>query len=173
MKNELFPRAGMNLNKPPLVAGFTIIDHRQFKGKNDKVYQNTKRVLVAKPQSVELLNKHAMKRGGLAGTTWDVSRIGDSNSAAIGTLFDFVDKKPIPELEALYMKEFTDPKTNVKTMKTYFTPADWEKELTYKTGDELRIMGFGKQTSSGGVGSTSAPVVDPATNKPIDYSHEL
>ena len=47
------------VNRPSLVALFTIIDHRQIQSTKDKtkVYKDTKKLLVAKTQTFELLNK--------------------------------------------------------------------------------------------------------------------
>lgn len=149
--------------RPALVALFTIIDHRQVQSKDKtKTYKDTKRLLVAKPQTYELLNKHAMKRGGLAGCTFDASRIGDK-SAAVGSLFEFVEKNDIAALSALYMVEKIDPKTNIKTKVTNFTPADYDKEITYRTSVQLReILKDAKGTTP--VGETPGAV---------DYTNKL
>ena len=126
-------------DRPALVALFTIIDHRSIPSTKDKakVYKDTKKLLVAKSQTYELLTKHAIKRKGLAGCTFDASRVGDK-SASVGSMFDFVEKRDIEELKKLYVIEKIDPKTNTKTKVTNFTPADYEKEIVYKTGDQLR-----------------------------------
>lgn len=125
-------------DKPALVALFTIIDHRVIQSTKDKTktYKDTKKLLVAKQQTFELLTKHAIKRGGLAGCTFDASRVGDK-SASVGSMFDFVEKKPVTELQKVYMVEKLDPKTNQKVKVTNFTPADYEKEIQYRTGEEL------------------------------------
>lgn len=153
-------------DRPALVAAFTIIDHRTYTGKNNVVYKDTRRLLVAKPQTFELLNKLAVKLGGLAGQTFDVSRVGDK-SASVGSLFIPIEKKPIEELKTLYTREVTDPKTNVKSKVTNFVPADYEAEITYRTGDELRKLGLGQP---------GAQPLNPGgteTDKPVDYSAQL
>ena len=125
-------------DKPSLVALFTIIDHRQIQSKDKtKTYKDTKKLLVAKPQTYEVLTKHAIKRGGLAGCTFDASRVGDK-AAAVGSMFDFVEKKDVKELQQLYVVEKLDPKTNQKTKQTNFTPVDYDKEIQYKTGEQLQ-----------------------------------
>jgi len=126
-------------DRPSLVALFTILDHRAIQSTKDKtkMYKDTKKLLVAKPQTYEILLKHAIKRGGLAGCTFDASRVGDK-SASVGSMFDFVEKNDVKELQKLYMIEKADPKTNVKTKVTNFTPADYEKEIVFKSGDDLR-----------------------------------
>jgi hypothetical protein len=158
-------------DKPTLVAVFTVIDHRQFKSKDGtKTYKNTKKLFVAKPHTFELLNKLAMKRGGLTGVTFDVSR-GDKKTASVGSLFDFVEKKPLEELQKAsdYMIERVDPKTNAKTKVTNFTPADYAKEIVYRTGEQLAAMGFGAPTTSGFSGGASASNEVDETN----YAEEL
>jgi len=153
-------------DRPSLVALFTILDHRQIQSTKDKnkVYKDQKKLLVAKPQTFELLNKHAMKRGGLAGCTFDASRVGDK-SASVGSMFDFVEKNPVEELKKVYMIEKVDPKTNTKSKVTNFTPADYEAEIVYRTGDELRKLVDAPPSSGNGGnhGSTSGP----------DYAKEL
>lgn len=152
-------------DRPTLVALFTIIDHREFASTKDKTkkYKDTKKLMVVKPRTFEVLNKIANKRGGLAGCTFDASRIGDQ-SASVGSMFDFVEKKSVEELMPLYMVEKIDPKTNVKTSVSNFTPADYESEIIYRTGQELRVL----------VGSQPA---DPPENKPagqpVDYTDKL
>lgn len=147
-------------DKPSLITVFTIIDHRTFKGKNDKVYTNTRKILAAKPITFELLNKIALKRGGLAGCTFDVSRIGDK-AAAVGSMFDFTSKEEdLDVLREKYTFTFKDKEDKDQTV-TAFEAADYEKEIIYRTEDELRKLGFGNapkvQMSGGG---SSAPAVD-------------
>jgi hypothetical protein len=134
-------------DRASLVAVFTIIDHRTFQSKDKtKTYSNTRKLFVAKPQTFELLNKLAMKRGGLVGCTFDVSRAGDK-APAVGSMFDFVEKHDIVSLQTMFMVEKTDPKTNKVTTVTNFLAADYENELIYRTGDELRKLGLGKPSN--------------------------
>lgn len=158
-------------DRPSLVALFTIIDHRQVQSTKDKnkTYKDTKKLLVAKPQTFELLLKHALKRGGLAGCTFDASRVGDK-SASVGSMFDFVEKKPIEELQKLYQIEKVDPKTNQKTKVSNFEPLDYEREIIFRNGDELQKfldkdsdVPFKQPTANGGANAEGAP----------DYSEEL
>jgi hypothetical protein len=154
---ESFPHLGESCpicaggDHPTLVSIFTIIDHREFKGKKDptKVYKDTPRLFVAKSGTMEMLTKIAIKRGGLAGCTFDVSRSNDSKSASVGNMFDFTEKNDIADLVKKYMQEFTDPKTNKKEMRSIFVPADYEKEIKFFTGEELAKLGFGSPQVSG------------------------
>lgn len=138
-------------NRAALVALFTVIDHREIQlkgkdGKPGKVIKDQKRLLVAKPKSMELLAKIAQKRGGLARATFDVSRMGD-NSASIGSLFDFVEKNDLQTLQAAFMEEVEV--NGVKQMKTYFTPADYETEIIFRTPEEMLKLGLGVSASPG------------------------
>lgn len=135
-------------DRPSLVALFTIIDHRVFKGKDGKSYSNTPKILAAKSQSFEMLNKLAIKRGGLAGCTFDVSRMGDK-SASIGSMFDFIEKTEIEVLKTKFTRTFKGEDGKEKTV-SLFVPTDYEKEIVYRTANELRQLGFGKQATSGG-----------------------
>lgn len=155
-------------DRPALVSLFTIIDHRQIQSSKDKnkVYKDTKKLLVAKAQTHELLVKQAIKRKGLAGCTFEVTRVGDK-AASVGSMFDFVEKKPVEELQKIYQIEKLDPKTNQKAKVTNFTPADYEKEITFRSGEELKKqvepsddVPFEAPGSTGGEGT-------------VDYSKEL
>lgn len=156
-------------DRPALVALFSIIDHRQFQSKDKtKTYVDTKKLLVAKPQTFELLTKHAVKRKGLAGVTFDASRVGDK-AAAVGSMFDFVEKNDIKALQQKYMVERTDPKTNQKVKITNFTPVDYDKEIQYRTPEQLK-----EETSKKGNGGDDTPFEKPggAAGAP-DYSDQL
>lgn len=136
-------------DRPSLVAMFTIIDHRVFKSTNGKEYTNTPRLYPAKSITFEMLNKLAQKRGGLAGTTWDVSRVGDK-AAAVGSMFDFVEKSDdIEALKAKYTRTTKDEKTGKETTHTIFVPADYDTEIVYRTGEQLLGLGLGKAPNVG------------------------
>lgn len=135
--------------KPSLIALFTIIDHRIFSGKDDKQYTDRPKILAAKSQSFEMLNKIASKLGGLAGQTFSVSRSKADKSPAIGDVYLPMSKAPVEELRQKYMVEKTDPITGKKSMSSLFVPADYELEIIYRTGDELRKMGLGSAAHAG------------------------
>lgn len=169
-------------NRAALVALFTVIDHRVFKSNKDpsKVYTDTPKILAAKPYTFETINKLAVKRGGLAGTTWDISRVGDK-AAAVGSLFDFVEKHDLEELKSKYTKEFKDEKTKTVVKKTIFVPANYEHEIIFRTEDELRKLfnvnapsGFlGSQTGGATSTETQHPQTAPWENSPEDYDEVL
>jgi len=154
-------------DKAALVAVFTVIDHREFKTKAGKVLKDQKRLLVAKPMSMEMLTKIAAKRGGLAGATFDVTRMGDK-SAAIGSMFDFVEKNPVDTLQATFLEEVEV--NGVKKTQSMFVPADYEKEIVFKTPEEMLKLGVGASHSAG-FGSAMAPGGSSA--KPSNYSKDL
>lgn len=150
-------------SRPYLAALFTVIDHREVKSTKDpsKVYKDSPRLFVAKTSTFELLNKLAVKRGGLAGVTFDVSRTKGDKIPSVGNVFDFVEKREIKVLEKLYVRETVDPKTNVKSVNTIFVPANYEEEIVFRSGDELRKMGFGTPAVAAGTmtgfGGNSTP----------------
>lgn len=176
------PESGMKCpiceggDRPSMVALFTVIDHRVFTSKSDtsKTHTNSPKLLVAKSITFELLNKIALKRGGLAGAKFDVSRIGDK-AAAVGSAFDFTDKRPIEELQALYTKEVKDEKTKeVKKVSVFVTP-NYEDEIIFRTPEELRALGFGKAPTGGGISPAAAGKSLPAAKAadPTDYESQL
>lgn len=155
-----------------LVAAFTIIDHRSYKSSKGETYSNSRRLFVAKTQTFEILNKMAVKRGGLAGCTFDVSRSGEK-SPGVGNVFDFTEKTPIEALQGLYTTVSTDPKTNAKSQTTYFLPADYETEIVYRSADELRKLGFGApKGASSSFNNLSAPA-STSTSTKQDYSDKM
>jgi len=114
----------------PYLAGlFTIIDHGTYVSKDGKEFTNQKRLLVAKRTSLNMLQKYATKREGLDGCTFDVSRTGPKE-AAIGNMFDFTEKRSLPELKKMYPK-------------VEWTPANYEEECPLLTLEDLRALGFG------------------------------
>jgi hypothetical protein len=161
-------------DKPSLVALFTIIDHRQYTSKKDptKVYQNTRKLLAVKSQTMEILAKVAAKRGGLACATFDVSRVGAQNEASVGSVFDFCEKRERALLEAMFTESKVDPKTNVTTVSTIFKPADYEHEITYRTGDELRAIGKGKPIT-GGTLAPGGNLPAPGTGGTPDFAAQM
>lgn len=147
-------------DRSSLVALFTIIDHREFKTKTGKVMKDQKRLFVAKSISMEMLTKIAVKRGGLAGCTFDVSRMGEQ-SASIGSMFDFVEKNSIEDLQKQFLEEVEV--NGVKKTISLFVPADYEKEIIFRTPEEMlksglgahKAAGYGQGMSPGGAQSTT------------------
>ncbi len=155
-------------DKAALVAVFTVIDHREFTTKTGKKMANQKRLLVAKPTSMEMLTKIAVKRGGLAGATFDVTRMGDK-SAAIGSMFDFVEKNKIADLQATFTEEVEV--NGVKKVQTTFVPADYTKEIVFKTPEDLLKSGIGVSHQGGSASSAMSP--GGQSSKASDYSQNL
>lgn len=152
-------------DRPSLVALFTVIDHRAVPSKDNKrVYKDQKRLLVAKPLTMEILTKMAIKRGGLAGCTFEVSRMGE-NSAAVGSLFEFEEKNEIEKLQAAFVQEVEED--GKKVVKTYFTPADYEQEIIFRTPEDMLKLGLGKAPAAAGMASPGGSM------GATDYSSKL
>lgn len=128
-------------NTPSYVGVMTVIDHSEYKGSNGQLYKDTIKLFVAKRETIKLLQKHAVKRGGLRGCMFDVSRTGD-RSASVGNVFDFSAKLTEQQL--------------LDKWKEKATPINYEKLLSesYLPAKELRKMGFGNSgTPIGGESS--------------------
>lgn len=140
-------------DKPSLVAAFTIIDHRIVSSKDGtKTYKDRKRLYVVKQQTFEMLNKLAVKRDGLVGTTWDVSRVGEKSPAA-GNMFDYVGRETLKDLQETFKEEvMVDGK---KVTQTYFTPANYEEEIPYYDEAGLRKL-LGMVGAGGNSGAAKA-----------------
>lgn len=123
------------------IAVFTVIDHTKFTDRTGKEHKDVVSLLVAKRQTQQLLEMQAAKRKGLTGCTFDVARTQEEQAAAVGTMFDYVGKNPLKAIRNKFGVE---------------GPLEYEKVLNYKTADELRKMGFGKQDKIG----TEAGVTD-------------
>ena len=119
-----------NADKPSVVMGFTIIDHRPVtftKGdKAGKTEPFSKKLLIAKSKTLPLLQIKAAARGGLRGVQMDVIRT-STTEASVGNIFEAVLQYDEAELKA----EFGE----------HYLPADWDHELNYKTAKELVDMG--------------------------------
>jgi|Cruoilmetagenom7_1024161.scaffolds.fasta_scaffold08548_4 hypothetical protein len=137
---------------PAMVAVFTIIDHTEYTDKKGDTHKDNVMLLVAKRGTQKLLEYQAAKRGGLAGVTFDVARIDEDQSAAVGTSFDYVGKNEVPKLLKKFGAEVID----------------YEDVIHYRTPDELRKMGFGKAGKIGGEPGLSdtddEPPFDPDTD---------
>jgi hypothetical protein len=129
-------------SKASLVGVMTIIDHTPHKIKQGpnagKVIENTRKLFVAKKQTLKLLNKIAVKRGGLAGCTFDVSRA-DEKTASVGSQFDFVEKNSLADIAEGLEMSLED-----------ISPANYAEEIVYRTSEELIELGVGKAASGPG-----------------------
>lgn len=131
--------------KKSLVGVLTVIDHSEYKIKNGpnqgKVIKDTKKLYVAKRMTLKQLTKLAEKRGGLTGCTFEVSRTGDK-SPNVGNMFEFVEKNTLEDLREHFGKD--------EGGNWIATAADYEKEITYRTAEELLKLGVGKATHTVG-----------------------
>jgi hypothetical protein len=112
---------------PAMVAAFTVVDHTEYTDRNGETHKDQIMLLIAKRQTQQLLETIAVKRGGLAGVTFDILRVDEDQSPAVGTMFDFIEKNDVKAVR-----------------KKYGQPLNYEEVLGYKSPDELRKMGFGK-----------------------------
>ena len=120
-----------NADKPAVVMGFTIIDHRPVsftKGeKAGKTEPYSRKMLKAKSKTLPLLQAKAAKFGGLRGITMEVIRT-STTEAAVGNIFELVEQYTEEELQT--------------TFGANAAPADWDFELNYKTAEELTKAGI-------------------------------
>lgn len=133
--------------KPYFVAVYTIIDHSEYEY-NGVVYKNQKKLFAAKRGSYKQLMKIAKKRGGLAGCTFEVARVGDK-APAVGDMFEFLEKNPLAEIQDQF-----------KTKDDDMSPLVLEKEITYRTAAELKALGFGTTGVGSGASTSSTAGVE-------------
>jgi hypothetical protein len=139
-------------SKKSHVALFTVIDHGEWTDSNGKVHRNERKLYAVKRDTLKLLRKQAVKRGGLAGCTFEVSRTGD-RSASVGSHFDFVKKWDSRDAIAAEYGCDTDA-------------LNYEDVIQYRTAEELIALGLGTAPSS--IGSETAP-----TGEAPDLSTQL
>lgn len=123
---------------PAYVGLLTVIDHSEYVSKKDNMtHKDNVKMMVVKRDTVKMLQKLAIKRGGLRGCRFDVSRTGDK-SASVGNVFDFTEK----HAEAALVKLYGDKSK----------PINYEEVLSkaYLSAKDLRKLGFG--SSSGPIG---------------------
>ena len=128
------------------VAFFTVIDHREYEGRDGTKYRDQVKLYPAKFQSVSRMQKKALKLkekkglNGLEGCTFEVSR-SSSRDPRCGNLDDFVEHNDVKDI----VEHLTTNDRKVEVI-------DYEKvvEAQYLSGDEMREQG---------VGGKSAPVI--------------
>lgn len=134
-------------DRPSLVGVMTVIDHSEHTVKNGpnkgKVIKNTRKLFVAKRQTITQLTTLAKKRGGLVGCMFDVYRNGD-NAANVGNQFDFQHK--FTTRQEIMDKFGLEKEEDVM-------PANYAEEITYRSPEDLIELGVGKAQT--GVGHNS------------------
>lgn len=142
-------------DRPSLVFAFTIVDHTEWKDKDNKIHAHQRRLFVCKGDSFKLLQAKAVKPTpmtqetepmGLQFVTFNVMRIGEK-SAGVGTVFDPVAKTSLAKLAQTTGLKIED-----------LQPLDYEKVITYLNAAELRKIGHG---------SGSAPAIGTADSKAL------
>ncbi|MBY0560032.1 hypothetical protein [Hyphomicrobium sp.] len=128
-------------DKPSLVGVMTVIDHSEHKVKNGPnagaIIKNTRKLFLAKRNTIKQLTKLAAKRDGLAGCTFDVSRT-DDKQPSVGNQFDFVEKfESYDDIADKYGLKIEDAQ-----------PADYTQEIRYRKPEELIELGVGKAVKS-------------------------
>lgn len=128
--------------KRAFVGYLSILDHRprEYEKDGKKItLEHTRRLFVAKTETLRQLTKMAEKRdNSLAGVTFEVSRTGDKK-AAVGDLFDEVARHSVEDVLAHFGEDGK--------------PLDYEKELTYRSAEEMKAAGIGKTVATIGSGT--------------------
>jgi hypothetical protein len=129
-------------SKPYLVGVMTLCDHTPYKVKRGpnagKELVHQRKLLVPKKESIKQLSKIAVKRGGLTGCTFDITR-GNDRTAAIGNTFDFVEKNTLASIAESCSLKSED-----------MVPANYDDEIIYRTNAELIELGLGKALTGPG-----------------------
>lgn len=145
------PICDMGDHKSSFVAVFTVLDHTPYKVQNGpnagKTIVNQRRLFVAKRETFKLLGKLGAKRGGLKGCTFEATR-GNEKTAAVGNSFDFEAKHTLEEIAAEY---------GLKPEEVL--PADYSKEITFLSAQELVDLGMGKALTGPGHSAPAAKSV--------------
>ena len=108
--------------------------------KDGATQKDNVKMFVAKRDTIKTLQKLAVKRGGLRGCRFDVSRTGDK-SPSVGNMFDFIEKVSEEQMVAKYGDKAAQLNYEEIMSKVYMSAAD------------LRKLGFG--STAGPVGGES------------------
>ncbi len=131
-------------SSPSYVGVLTVIDHSEYVSKKDqKTHKDNVKLFVAKRDTIKALQKLAVKREGLRGCRFDVSRTGDK-SPSVGNMFDFTKKYTEQQLQAAFKEKAK--------------PVDYNNYLAglYSPASELRKLGFGVMSAPvGGADATN------------------
>jgi hypothetical protein len=134
-------------DEPAFVAVATIINHTPYEiqsGPNEgKLLTNRKALFVGKRDTIAALTKLSKPVVGLAGQTFDVSRIG-KKSPRVGSLF-------VPTYKWTDWDDFC-AKYSLKDEDV--TPANYEEEIKFRPAAELITLGIGKAVK--GIGHEKA-----------------
>ncbi|NIT54904.1 MAG: hypothetical protein GWN00_01250 [Aliifodinibius sp.] len=114
-----------------LVAVFTVIDHSTYETKKGDIITDQVKLYVCKMQTLQQLRKLAAKTGGLAGVSYEVSRIGD-NAANVGNMFQFLEQNPVKDIIA-----------KLSTEEKKISVFNYEQVIQFRTVEELSKLGFG------------------------------
>lgn len=140
-------------SKPTLVGAFTVIDHSEWVDRKGETHKDERKLLVAKRQTLKLLQKIATKRDGLTGCTFEVTRTGDK-SASVGNQFDFYTKNTVNALKKRYGDDAD--------------PIDYEAVIQYRTAKALRELGFGAEKHDPYDDEDTPPPKKPAKKPSMD-----
>jgi hypothetical protein len=143
--NEPCPICAIPRQYRTFVYAFSIIDHTPYTGKTGKVYENQKKLFVCKQDSFKRLSKRAEKGEGLAGCTFEVTRLGQKSDGC-GSDFEFTSKNTAADLLKKY------PSLKMEDLK----PLEYEKVIVYRSRDELLKMGIGQEGGALALGSDDA-----------------
>lgn len=129
--------ANPNAEKPSVVMGFTVIDHRPVtftKGdRAGKTIPFSRKLFIAKSKTLPLLQMKAQKLTTLRGVSMDVMRTSGMD-ASVGNAFELIEQYSEEELKATFGADSE--------------PANWDFELNYKTAAELQKLGLGVAPAS-------------------------
>lgn len=162
---ESNPNAPVNFAS--MTTFFTVIDHTEQSGKDNKVYKDQIRLFPANRKTLAILVKNAEKHGGtLVGCTFEVGRSSDKASN-VGDVFVFDQQNTLEDLRDAF-----EEKKDGKVIKK-IEALDYAKEITVITASQLRSMGFGTQgitTFDDGASGSDTPA---ASGDNTDYSGQL
>jgi len=146
--------------RPALVAVFTIIDHSAWKQGDGTVHQYEKKLYVCKREAFKLLQKLAIKRGGLTGCTFDVMRSGEKSFAS-GNHFDFIEKSTLPKIAT---------KLGIEDD---MEAIDYEEAIPYFSPEKLKELGFGASASTGPVQKSGNSQTRVAPKTEVNYETDI
>lgn len=124
-------------NSPYFATVFTVLTHEKwFSKKENREFEGSVQLFVAKSGVAEKLRKKAKKIGGLVGATFEVSR-SSKDAFNVGDDFDYVQKNTLEELQ----EAFPDCKV---------LPLNYDDVIKVHSREELEQLGFGSHSTAVG-----------------------
>lgn len=146
---------------PSYVVVATVINHRKWTDKENKVHQNEKQLIVFKGRARQRIMKQIERRDGdLKYCVYELARGTQNTEASTGEDFEFLNKRLTKKQLLSLAPAGSD--------ETWAEPLDYAEILAPKTPKELRAVVGGEEPVGAGEDGDGLPPFDPDDDDPKD-----